>query len=214
MKKILTILILFCALSVKAQQPVPQDTINYAIKWKTVSKSQGDSLAALMIRSASSYSNPSWITGLAWSKLTSTPTTASGYGITNIYTKSQIDSLLLLKASATRTYNLSARTLNSAFQPSTTHDCIVIYYVQITSTLSLSGGQSGSVQLQTSPTNSVYTNTGTNTNNNTGSLTIGLNTAAVQTACLVSYVPAGYYVKLVTSGASAFAYQTGIEILL
>jgi hypothetical protein len=30
-----------------------------------------------------SYSNPSWITALAWSKITSTPTTISGYGITD-----------------------------------------------------------------------------------------------------------------------------------
>lgn len=29
------------------------------------------------------YSNPSWITGLAWSKISSTPTTLSGYGITD-----------------------------------------------------------------------------------------------------------------------------------
>ena len=29
------------------------------------------------------YSNPAWITALAWSKLTSTPTTLSGYGITD-----------------------------------------------------------------------------------------------------------------------------------
>ena len=30
-----------------------------------------------------SYANPSWISSLAWSKLTSTPTTLAGYGITN-----------------------------------------------------------------------------------------------------------------------------------
>jgi len=30
-----------------------------------------------------SYSNPSWLTGLAWSKITSTPTTLAGYGITD-----------------------------------------------------------------------------------------------------------------------------------
>lgn len=29
------------------------------------------------------YANPSWLTSLAWSKLTSTPTTISGYGITD-----------------------------------------------------------------------------------------------------------------------------------
>jgi Major tropism determinant N-terminal domain len=30
-----------------------------------------------------SYSNPSWITGLGWSKISSTPTTLAGYGITD-----------------------------------------------------------------------------------------------------------------------------------
>jgi hypothetical protein len=32
-----------------------------------------------------SYANPSWITSLAWNKLTNTPTTLSGYGITDAY---------------------------------------------------------------------------------------------------------------------------------
>lgn len=32
-----------------------------------------------------SYSNPSWITSLAWSKVSGTPTTLSGYGITNAW---------------------------------------------------------------------------------------------------------------------------------
>jgi len=30
-----------------------------------------------------SYNNPAWITGLSWSKISSTPTTLSGYGITD-----------------------------------------------------------------------------------------------------------------------------------
>lgn len=38
-----------------------------------------------------SYSDPSWITALGWSKITSTPTTLSGYGITDAYTQTQID---------------------------------------------------------------------------------------------------------------------------
>lgn len=143
MKTILSILvILFCALGVKAQQPVPIDTTNYAL-------------------------------------------------LKNMYSRHTIDSLLLLKASSTRTYSVSSRSLNTAFQPSTTHDCIVFYYVQITSTLSLSGGQSGTVTLQLSPTNSVYTITGTDTNNNTGALTLGLSTSQVQTAALCTFVPAG-----------------------
>jgi hypothetical protein len=35
------------------------------------------------VRTDSSYANPSWITSLAWSKITSTPTTLAGYGITD-----------------------------------------------------------------------------------------------------------------------------------
>lgn len=84
MKTLFTILaatLLF--LSAKAQQPVPVDTVDYAMKNKTVSKSQGDSLAALMVRAASSYANPSWLTSLDWSKVISRPTTISGYGITD-----------------------------------------------------------------------------------------------------------------------------------
>jgi hypothetical protein len=46
------------------------------------------------VRTDSSYANPSWITSLAWSKITGTPTTLSGYGITDAYTQSQVDSLL------------------------------------------------------------------------------------------------------------------------
>jgi len=37
-----------------------------------------------------SYSNPTWITGLAWSKITGTPTTISGYGITDGVTASSV----------------------------------------------------------------------------------------------------------------------------
>lgn len=35
------------------------------------------------VRTDQSYANPSWITSLGWSKITSTPTTLAGYGITN-----------------------------------------------------------------------------------------------------------------------------------
>lgn len=35
------------------------------------------------VYTSGSYSNPTWITGLAWSKISSTPTTLSGYGITD-----------------------------------------------------------------------------------------------------------------------------------
>jgi hypothetical protein len=46
----------------------------------------GDYTAAQVTNAADttgSYANPSWITSLIWSKITSTPTTLSGYGITD-----------------------------------------------------------------------------------------------------------------------------------
>jgi hypothetical protein len=46
-----------------------------------------------------SYANPAWITSLAWTKITGTPTTLAGYGITNAYTKTQTDTLLNAKLS-------------------------------------------------------------------------------------------------------------------
>jgi predicted heme/steroid binding protein len=39
--------------------------------------------------SSGSYSNPSWLTSLAWSKISSTPTTLSGYGITDAVSTSR-----------------------------------------------------------------------------------------------------------------------------
>jgi hypothetical protein len=48
------------------------------------------SAASTYVSLTGSYSNPSWFTSLGWSKITSTPTTISGYGITNAYTDAQI----------------------------------------------------------------------------------------------------------------------------
>jgi len=39
------------------------------------------------VRTSSTYANPAWLTSLAWSKLTGTPTTLAGYGITDAPTK-------------------------------------------------------------------------------------------------------------------------------
>lgn len=44
--------------------------------------------------SSGSYSNPTWITSLAWSKISGTPTTLSGYGITDGITSSALTSTL------------------------------------------------------------------------------------------------------------------------
>lgn len=41
-----------------------------------------------------SYTNPSFIASLHWSKITDTPTTRDGYGITDVYTQTEVDDLL------------------------------------------------------------------------------------------------------------------------
>lgn len=41
-----------------------------------------------------SYANPSFVASLDWSKILNTPTTISGYGITDAYTKTQVDNIV------------------------------------------------------------------------------------------------------------------------
>lgn len=110
--------------------------------------------------------------------------------------------------------NVATRSLNTSYLVNANRDILISYSVQITSTLSLAGGQSGTVTLQRSPDNVNWTTVGSITNNNNGTLTIGLNTSQVQTAPLITILPAGYYVKIVTSGASTFSYISGTETLL
>lgn len=110
--------------------------------------------------------------------------------------------------------NVVTKSLNTSYLVNSNRDILISYSVQITSTLSLAGGQSGTVSLQRSPDNVNWTTVGSITNNNNGTLTIGLNTSQVQTAPLITILPAGYYVKIVTSGASTFAYISGTETLL
>lgn len=106
------------------------------------------------------------------------------------------------------------KSLNTAYLLSASRDAMVSYSIQISSTLSLSGGQSGTIALQTSPDNITYTTVATQTNNNLGALTLGLNTQQVQATSLTCFVPKTYYVKLTTSGASTFTWQSGMEVLL
>jgi hypothetical protein len=56
---------------------------------------------ANIVFNTNTYANPSWLTSLAWSKVTGTPTTIAGYGITNAYTKTEVDASLATKLNAT-----------------------------------------------------------------------------------------------------------------
>ena len=88
-----------------------------------ITLSSSDVTTALGFTPASesgSYSNPSWITSLGWSKITGTPTTLSGYGITNAYTKAEADSLLAAKlylSGGTMTGKLWLNTVSTSGAP-------------------------------------------------------------------------------------------------
>ena len=69
------------------------------VSWvfKTVSLQASDITSTLgytPVSESGSYANPAWLTSLGWSKITGTPTTLSGYGITNAYTKTEVDGLI------------------------------------------------------------------------------------------------------------------------
>lgn len=108
-----------------------------------------------------------------------------------------------------------SRALNSAaYQISSTRNSMVMYSIQISATISLVTGQSGTVLLQTSPTSGgTYTTIATLTNGNTGTLTIGLNLTQTQSAVLSGFVPAGYFTKLVSSGTATNSIVSQQEVV-
>ena len=62
------------------------------------------------VSTGGSYANPSWITSLAWSKITTTPTTLAGYGITDAVpqTRNLTINGTTYDLSADRTWTISA----------------------------------------------------------------------------------------------------------
>lgn len=125
-------------------------------------------------------------------------------------------SLATFPAAASRVFNYPARTLNTCFQPSATRDSVVTYSVDIAATLSLTGGQTGTVFLRT------YTDASCTTgaqeisrfvNGNTGTLTIGLNITQNATGAISGMIPAGAYARIDTTGTATFTYRSAQEVL-
>lgn len=115
------------------------------------------------------------------------------------------------------TYAIVTRSLNTGIQVNQYRDAFVSYSIQITANLSISGGQSGTCNLQISKDNGVtdpYKTIATQINNNLGTLIIGVNTINVQSGSLTGFCPAGYYIKLVTTGSAAFLYISGMEVAI
>lgn len=124
--------------------------------------------------------------------------------------------LALTDTPAIASASVPTRTLNSsAYQISSTRNSFAMYSVQIAATISLTTGQTGTVALQMSPTSGgTYVAVNTVSNGNTGSLTLGLNLTQTQLAVLLAFVPAGYFVKLVSTGTATNTIVNQQEVLL
>jgi hypothetical protein len=120
----------------------------------------------------------------------------------------------------TRSATYPTRSLNTAFQPSATTDCLVTYSVDISCSMTLTSGQNGTVTLQICPTSGFSSGVQEIcrfVNGNTGTLTIGLSLVQDVTGVVSGFVPAGYYVRLATTnntGTPTFAFRSGQETLL
>lgn len=147
-----------------------------------------------------------------------TEATAKGYTITDADFIANWPITGILDPALT-SYTNPSRTLNSAFQISTTRNSQVSYAVSIAATLSLTSGQSGAVVLEYADDSGFTTNVKTvqsSMNQNTGSLTLGLNLTQTIMACLSGNVPAGKYVRLRTintTGSPTFTFVSSQEVL-
>ncbi len=119
-----------------------------------------------------------------------------------------------------RAFSNPVRTLNTAYQISATRDCQASYSIDITTSLSLLAGTSGTVFFETAENVAFTTNVKTIasfTNANTGALAVGLNLNQTETADMTRIVEAGLYVRLRTAnnlGTPTFTFKNSQEVLL
>lgn len=125
-----------------------------------------------------------------------------------------------IKNKPTLTFATTTRSLNTAFKISSASASIVSYTVDVATTLSLTGGQTGTVTLEYADDSAFTTNVKTvqsSVNGNTGTLTIGLALTQTSTASLSGVVPANKWVRISTAntaGTPTFTYRTQQEVLL
>lgn len=150
------------------------------------------------VLTSGSYSNPSWITALAWSKITGSPTTLSGYGITDAVTTARTLTIngSTQDLSSNRTWNVGTVTSVGA---SITAGLISISGSPVTS--------SGTISL-------TYTGTTAQYARGDGSLAT-LNTAAVPESGNLYYTDARARAAISltttgTSGAATYNNSTGV----
>lgn len=132
----------------------------------------------------------------------------------------QPDGTIAMQNLSVSSQSSPSRSLNIAYQVSTTRDSFAYYSVDTSCSLTLTGGQSGTVILEIA-TNSAFT-TGVQTLSkatfsNTGALTIGLSLVQINTAQVSGFIPKNFWTRLRTvnnTGTPTFTFQAGQEVLL
>ncbi len=106
----------------------------------------------------------------------------------------------------------AARSFNTSYTMSSTKYVEVCISAQVSASLSLTGGQGGTITLQTSPTGSVWSDKGSIVGSNTGALTIGLSTVQITGGQVCTMLPPTYYYRMATTnntGTPTFTNLTG-----
>jgi hypothetical protein len=134
--------------------------------------------------------------------------------LTGTATAAQIPSLAFTKVNGGRTTTSPVRALNTSFTPSASRDVFVAYTISITASMGILTGQTGTVFLETSPTGTTWIEAGRMANQANGSIANGLDLSNTQIAQVSTIVPAGYQVRLRTSGTAGITYLSGTEIAL
>lgn len=96
----------------------------------------------------------------------------------------------------TITLNTPSRSLGTAFQPSTTRPSLVSYSGRVVSSLSISGGQSGRIELRSDSSNPPTTVRARVAGGITGTAVVGVAMSDTVEAPITYLVPAGHWVLL------------------
>lgn len=130
------------------------------------------------------------------------------------------DGTTLSAAGTAPSQSAQTRSLNTAYQISSSRAAFVHYSVQITVTASISGGQNGDVFLEIASDVNFTSNVQTLAvagSGQTYTLAVAIQGIQPQTSELSGYVPLGYYTRLRTvqnTGTPSFLYRFGQEVLM
>lgn len=150
---------------------------------------------------------------IADARLADTGTAGTYSGITT-------DAKGRVTAGTTRSFSYPARSLNTSFQPSTTRDAMVSYSVDVSTSATLLGGQTGTVFLEIADDTGFTTNVqevARFVNGNSVSLAIAITITQNVTGTLSGVVPAGKFARLRTAntaGTPTFNFRSAQEILM